>query len=113
MNKKITLKCECNQYLDIETPCCDLLKQLLNDCSVHLHYSRRFRRYSIQLLGKNSVQQMIYCFCCGKKFPESLFDKWYETLEKEYGLNDPTSKKQEKLIPAEFQTDEWWKKRGL
>ena len=33
-------------------------------------------------------------------------------LEDEYGITDPHDKEYDK-VPAEFKTDEWWKKKGL
>jgi hypothetical protein len=51
-----------------------------------------------------------YCCSCGAKFPERLDQKLTEILQKEYELE---SWKDYKQAPEEFQTDEWWKKRGL
>jgi hypothetical protein len=51
-----------------------------------------------------------YCQSCGAKLPEKLDQKLTEILQKEYGLN---SWKDYRKAPPEFQTDEWWKKRGL
>jgi hypothetical protein len=63
--------------------------------------------------SKSILQGIMYCPWCSKKLPERLRDKWFETLEKEYNLDDPCREEQEKWIPKEFETDEWWKKRGL
>lgn len=55
-----------------------------------------------------------YCPWCATKLPESLFDELSEVLEKQYNLKpDIWNTEKEQLIPAEFLTDEWWKKRGL
>lgn len=64
-------------------------------------------------MQSNAVQRIDCCPWCSKKLPESLRDKWFEFLEKEYSLDDPHREEQEKLIPEEFKTDEWWKERGL
>ncbi len=53
---------------------------------------------------------MDYCPFCGAKFPERLDKKLTEILQNEYGL---TSWRDYKQAPHEFDTDEWWKKRGL
>jgi hypothetical protein len=60
-----------------------------------------------------AIQVLDYCPWCGNKLPGYLRNEWFETLAKEYNLDDPDSKEQAKLIPEEFHTDEWWKKRGL
>jgi len=92
----------------------------LDDVRVPIIYSTAYREYYILMLedgprrGRiSAVQGIDYCPWCSKKLPKSLRDEWFETLEKEYNLDDPDSKDQEKLVPAEFKTDEWWKKRGL
>jgi hypothetical protein len=41
-----------------------------------------------------------------------IYNAWCDILKKEYGINDPGGSEADK-VPAEFQTDEWWKKRGL
>jgi hypothetical protein len=43
---------------------------------------------------------------------KDIYSEWCDILEKEYGLTDPRGKDANE-VPAEFQTDEWWKKRGL
>jgi hypothetical protein len=113
MNKRITLKCTCNQYTNLLTPCCDNIKVALNDCNLKLYYLKKFREYGTIRLGSGSESAFYYCPYCGDKFPQPLRSKWYDILEKEYNLDDPTSKNQKRLVPTEFQTDEWWKKRGL
>jgi hypothetical protein len=51
-----------------------------------------------------------YCKSCGAKLPEKLDRQLTEILQNEYGLE---TWRDYKSAPAEFQTDEWWKKRGL
>ena len=92
----------------------------LNDIRVPIRYSPTYREYYLLMLedGKKrgnllAVQRIFYCPWCNTKLPQDLRDEWFEILEKEYNLDDPDSKEQEKLIPEEFKTDEWWKKRGL
>jgi hypothetical protein len=55
---------------------------------------------------------MDFCMFCGKKLPISVRNEWYDLLEDEYGLENP-DEEDEKFIPKEFLTDEWWKKRTL
>lgn len=64
--------------------------------------------------GKVSHGHIIeFCPWCSAKLPESLSDVRDSILLDEYGIDDEFDKKQAKKIPAEFLTDEWWKKRGL
>src|ERR1700722_5993915 len=113
--KRITIQCTCNAYDDIQTPCCDELIRSLNDCSNHLHYSRKYRQYGIRRVGSTSITCIDYCPWCGKKLPKSLDDEWDEVLKNEYGItiDNPWDKKEMRKVPAEFLTDEWWKKRSL
>jgi len=96
--------------------CCQLMSDFLNDQRIQIGYNPTTRDYFIPLLykGKTTALQCLhFCPWCGKKLPGSLNDTWFEILEKEYNLDDPCYKKQEPLIPEEFKTDEWWKKRNL
>jgi len=96
--------------------CCDLMDLFLEDQRVPILYLAKYREYNIPLLYKSKItalQGIMYCPWCSKKLPERLRDKWFEILEKEYNLDDPRREEQEKFIPEEFETDEWWKKRGL
>ncbi len=99
--------------------CCKLIDLFLDDIRVPILYFPVPREYALLMLEEgrkrgrmNAVQGIIYCPWCNKKLPESLRDKWFEILEKEYNLDDPDSKEQQNLIPNEFKTDEWWKKRS-
>ena len=102
-----------NNKKDQLTHCCKLMNEFLND---QIGYDPSFREYFIPLCYKSritAIQCLDYCPWCGQKLPPRLRNEWFEILEKEYGLDDPDSKEQEKLVPAEFHTDEWWKTRGL
>ncbi len=95
--------------------CCQLMADSINDQRIQIGYDPITGDYFIPLLykGKTTALQCLYlCPWCGKKLPTSLNNLWFEILEKEYNLNDPDSKEQQNLIPNEFKTDEWWKKRG-
>jgi hypothetical protein len=59
------------------------------------------------------LQGIYYCPFGEFKLPKNLRDEWFEILEKEYDLDDLRSTEQSILIPEEFKSDEWWKKRGL
>jgi hypothetical protein len=76
-------------------------------------YNPKFRRYSLQALIGLGWEKIDYCPYCGIRFPQELSDIWFDILEQEYGLDDPGLPEQKEKIPAEFLTDEWWKKRNL
>lgn len=89
------------------------MSDCVNDQRVQIGYNPVTKDYFIPLLHNckiTSLQCLFYCPWCSKKLPTGLR---FEVLEKEYGLDDPDSKEQKLLIPKEFETDEWWKKRGL
>lgn len=67
---RVTLKCECNKFLDHKTPCCEFFKRMLNDCKVRLTYSEKHNLYGIQIISSNGVQGIRFCPWCGIKFPE-------------------------------------------
>ena len=99
-----------------EQHCCELMDMFSVDPRIPLLYSSMYREYYIPLIYKGEItaqQSLFYCSWCAKQLPQSLRDEWFDILEKEYGLDDPWGLEQEKLIPKEFNTDEWWKKKGL
>jgi hypothetical protein len=92
--------------------CCLTMDAELSRGDALLYYSLRFREYGVKIPNSTGGMLMNYSICCGKKVPESVRDEWYDILEKEYGLERPDGEDKKK-VPAEFWTDEWWKKRGL
>lgn len=100
--------------------CCSLLKIFTdNDItpvlegSINLCYLPNIRSYVVRgnpLGGNKSVECIDYCPFCGASLPGRLDFKLTEILKSEYGL---TSWRDFEKAPSEFQTDEWWKKRGL
>ena len=96
--------------------CCSFMRDFTPDYRIQINYEPILREYSIPLLYKGKItalQRIFYCPWCGTILPKSLNDEWFAILEKEYGLNDPDSNEQKNMIPEEFKTDEWWKKRRL
>lgn len=53
-----------------------------------------------------------YCPLCGTKFPSDLTEARRKILKKEYNIRVAFGTAEDN-IPAEFKTDEWWKKRKL
>jgi hypothetical protein len=76
-------------------------------------YSPKFREYYLDATDGFGGGKIDFCPFCGTKLPKGLSDEWFDILEKEYGLDDPGMPDQKEKVPAEFKTDEWWKKREL
>lgn len=94
--------------------CCPDIARTLDENRAYIGYSPKVREYHINLRNEPVIVYLIaYCPWCGKKLPKSLRMKWFRTLKSEHNLDDPWGKEQEKLIPEEFNSDAWWKKRGL
>ncbi len=89
------------------------MQQALDDIRVCFGYVPKYKEYYINTKNPTVIYIISHCPWCGKKLPSNLTDKWFEILEKEYNLDDPDGKEQAHLVPNEFKTDEWWKKRGL
>lgn len=77
-------------------------------------YNRKYRSYSLSPICLPTYA-LTYCPYCGTKVPKELYDEWYQELGKlgytEEQLTDYEFARTG--IPEEFQTDAWWKKRGL
>ncbi len=76
-------------------------------------------RDQMRLFGLNSTGDPLwplaidYCPFCGIKLPRHLIEEW-NTLLDELGLTEELTKDEaDRNIPAEMNTGEWWKKRGL
>lgn len=86
-------------------------------CGQVIIYDPSSRMYSIKAIKKrNTISPIKYCPYCGKKLPDELGDIWIKTIKSEFN-KDYFCKTDEEWfkneLPKEFQTDEWWKKRGL
>ena len=95
--------------------CCNKMSFFVEEEKVDIYYNPEFRKYSIGMKnGTSAVQIIFFCPWCGCKLPESLFDLFFDTTEKisgkkYYELDLEGFVKEH----PEFQTDEWWRKRGL
>ena len=94
------------------TFCCESLDFFIKEKEYPILYSKAYRSFDMRVLdGGSSVIVMKYCPWCGEKFPKELTDTFFselsKCLNKDAGLDDIDD------APKEFQTDEWWKKRGL
>ena len=98
-----------------QSHCCKALESMLSDPRSMIVYNRKFNEYGAVFKRSTAYMTMDFCCFCGKQFPLSLRDTWFEVLEKDYGIEASISmtKQEKKQVPAEFFTDEWWKKRRL
>jgi len=101
------------------------MRFFLEEKRVAIYYNPIYREYYIKLWsypeGKHAVY---YCPWCGYEFPQSLIKDYFDTLDKEYKIwyidgkhvkasEDATKESIEVELPEEFESDKWWKKRGL
>ena len=100
--------------------CCERMKLAVDDIDCPLNYKPKLRYYGMSapksLLKKNQIwpgYMIEFCPFCSAKLPKDLVGELFEVLEKEYGIDDPYYNDQRKGMPQEFETDEWWRKRGL
>ena len=104
--------------------CCKKMNQkakLLKDetlkdhCVIYDHIWREHAIYfaeDFEQRDRVMCDHIFYCPFCGTKLPTSLADEWFDTLEREYGIEDPSDEDYDR-VPLEFRSDAWWKKRGL
>ncbi len=87
--------------------CCDELRRAVLDGNLPLIYIAKFREFGIRILdGGSSFIQLRFCPWSGTKLPESLRDRWFDTLES-LGI-DPTAES----IPPEFLDERWYSNNG-
>jgi hypothetical protein len=107
--------------------CCEDMDFFLKEKKVAIFYNPIFREYYIRLRSYIDGKQAIYaCPWCGYKFPKSLLEIYIDLLQRDYGMSYRVSigeywdfvncvsySKESDKVPEEFNSDEWWKKRGL
>jgi hypothetical protein len=95
--------------------CCQIMEMSVDGSSdiSPWRYNERHRAYYVKSVNHPGSARVNYCAFCGTKLPQDLTSEWIRILEEEYGFESAYEAKRNGLIPPEFQTDEWWKKRGL
>jgi len=94
--------------------CCSTMRHYIYEEKGIIEYELNIKSY-VFLYSDNQFDwqlPLLYCPWCGTKLPERLIHKMEQVLEEEYGITEKDWGNKEK-IPPEFNTDEWWKKRGL
>jgi len=90
------------------------MEQFVNNKRVPVGYLPIYREYYVRdCQSKVVIYTIEYCPWCGKKLPLSLRDEYFAILESEYEIDNDIRAREAGILPAEFETDEWWKKRGL
>ena len=92
--------------------CCQLMAKFLQDPRIRIYYFKKFRGYYIETTS-GAYQTIFYCPFCNTELPIDLKKEYHDILEQEYNIDAPHDPEQENLVPEEFQSDEWWKKRNL
>lgn len=103
--------------------CCIKMEGALEEYGTPLRYLAEKKSYCMDYgtvyknteTGEDSLvlgEFLKYCPWCGIELPKSLWDRWYEEIEK-LGFELPLEPDDYDKIPKEYMTDEWWKKRGL
>lgn len=94
-----------------EEYCCEKMKEAMECGKYGLSYDRQFA--ATFCIRRDEFCSWLWSFCpfCGKdiSWKQEAYEK---VLKNEFGITDLTDD-EEKKLPDEFLTDEWWKKRGL
>lgn len=97
--------------------CCELMELFLHKEHIPLYYSPILREYVIDKVdiaeSKEIEQNIFYCPWCAGKLPVSLRREFFNILEEEYDIEPHVDILKNENLPEEFQSDAWWKKRGL
>jgi hypothetical protein len=75
-----------------------------------IEYDLSTREYFLESV-EGYICAIQFCPWCGFQLPKSLHNTWFDMIEA-LGI-DPWISEEKEKIPAEFLTDEWWKKRNL
>lgn len=95
--------------------CCEAMDQALQDPRVVLIYRPYERGYYLPRKYEGALDGLVYCFWCGVKLPDNLYDLWFDLVfnQLKVPLSDDYPALETPGLPDEFKTDEWWKERGL
>lgn len=79
----------------------------LDSGDLEISYRPKFREFVIHCRDGYAGVILQYCPWSGQAFPLPLRDEWFDLLE-EIGIDPEVDK-----VPEEFQSERWWKDRGL
>jgi hypothetical protein len=89
---------------------CEHMRYVLDKYEI-IEFDIVARCFSVDLLV-GMRKKLWFCPWCGTKFSNDLDNEWMKVLREEYNIKDPIFDDADK-VPAEFRTDEWWRKRNL
>ena len=89
--------------------CCISMDFQIKDINGIMMY-RSYRRQYAVTVGISILQDISHCPWCGVKLPIDLSDIFFEEIDK---LGIEIEVFDIKAVPDEFQSEEWWRKRGL
>ncbi len=94
--------------------CCEDMESCINSKNRVITYNSSIRCYLVSCRDYTTLE-MKYCLFCGAKLPKELSDELHDILVEDLGIESPDYQnfENDKRVPEEFKTDEWWKKRGL
>jgi hypothetical protein len=97
--------------------CCEKMKQHMKSDNFDLYYDKQMAEtYLVSRGGYIIYWRFDFCPFCGTEI-KNKWEHYNITIENELGIDMKdflyNMEKLYELIPEEFQTDEWWKKRGL
>lgn len=96
----------------VEGLCCEKIEYSINNNKI-IEYDNLMRDYAINV-SKQSCMTINFCPWCGVDLPKPLNEEYFKFLRKDYNIRcEDADLTNFTNIPEEFQTDEWWKKRGL
>lgn len=95
--------------------CCHSMNLRIHEKERIILYIAQTREYAVRA-SDCIVQTFLFCPWCGVRLPYGLRNALFDTIKQEYGLDIGFHELEENInsvIPPEFKTDEWWKKRGF
>lgn len=101
--------------MDTQNHCCITMKNCVMDSRSNIIYVPHFREYVILTQELHIVTGIEYCPWCATRLPKDLRDEFFDIFYDELNLDliSNTEVLETPGLPAEFKTDEWWKKRNL
>jgi hypothetical protein len=95
----------------MEVFCCKKIKDAIEIYKA-IDIEEEVRGYFIEASEKGVSLALRFCPFCGSDLGKRLNEEYYDTLENEYGIEDPDFINFTN-VPEEFKSDKWWRKRGL
>jgi hypothetical protein len=93
-----------------EEHCCAEMNLHIHEKEKIIKYLPVTREYGVQA-ADCVIQTLAFCPWCGKSLPRRLRSEFFDYLKEEYNIEADIGDLSK--VPKEFQTDEWWRKRGL